>query len=102
MPSITSANGSVLRRSGRKNVSLTTAFSNGTSSVFAYQDANYGFRGYYVDQSEYNYYFREGFRRGYENGYNSRYRYGRRSNGTYVVLASILVGILVFEALTND
>ena len=58
--------------------------------------------GYYVDQSEYNYYFREGFRRGYEDGYNSRYHYGRRSNGRYVVLASILAGILVLEAITDN
>jgi hypothetical protein len=31
---------------------------------FAYQDANYGYTGYYVDQDEYNYYFRQGFRHG--------------------------------------
>ena len=33
---------------------------------FAYQDANYGYGGYYVPQDEYNYYFRQGFQRGYE------------------------------------
>ena len=31
---------------------------------YAYRDANYGYSGYYVSRSEYNYYFREGFRRG--------------------------------------
>jgi hypothetical protein len=36
---------------------------------FAYQDANYGYTGYYVDQDEYNYYFRQGFRHGYEDGF---------------------------------
>ena len=42
---------------------------------YAYRDANYGYSGYYVDRSDYNYYFREGFQRGYEDGYNSRYKY---------------------------
>ena len=45
-------------------------------SSYAYQDANYGYTGMYVGQTDYNYYFREGFRRGYEDGYNSSYRYG--------------------------
>ena len=53
---------------------------------FAYQDANYGYTGYYVDQDEYNYYFRQGFRHGYEDGFNSRYQYGQYSNGSYIVL----------------
>ena len=26
---------------------------------FAYQDANFGYSGYYVDQADYNYYFRQ-------------------------------------------
>jgi len=66
---------------------------------YAYQDANYGYGGYYVDQGDYNYYFREGFRRGYEDGYNSRYQYGRQSNGTYIILATVLSQILNFESL---
>jgi flagellar biosynthesis/type III secretory pathway protein FliH len=66
---------------------------------YAYQDANYGYTGYYVDQSEYNYYFREGFRRGYEDGYSNRYRYGRYSNGSYSVQVSILGVILKFQSL---
>src|SRR5581483_8113057 len=53
---------------------------------YAYQDANYGYNGYYVDRDDYNYYFREGFRRGYEDGYGSRYQYGRHVNGTYSLL----------------
>jgi flagellar biosynthesis/type III secretory pathway protein FliH len=66
---------------------------------YAYRDANYGYSGYYVDRSDYNYYFREGFRRGYEDGYNSRYRYGRNSGGNYSMLDNILSQILNFQAL---
>jgi flagellar biosynthesis/type III secretory pathway protein FliH len=64
---------------------------------FAYQDANYGYNGYYVEQDAYNYYFREGFRRGYEDGYRHRYRYGRYNNGTYLILDSILGKIIIFQ-----
>jgi hypothetical protein len=66
---------------------------------YAYQDANYGYDGYYVDQDDYNYYFREGFQRGYGDGYNSRYQYGRNSNGTYIVLDVVLSQILNFQSL---
>ncbi|HEY0659550.1 MAG TPA: hypothetical protein VGD05_13825, partial [Pyrinomonadaceae bacterium] len=68
---------------------------------YGYQDASYGYNSYNVDQSEYNYYFREGFRRGYEDGYYSRNRYGRYNNGGYSILGNILQGI--FSAiLFND
>jgi len=63
---------------------------------YAYQDANYGYNGYYVDRDDYNYYFREGFRRGYEDGYNSRYQYGRASGNTNVILDIQLSNILGF------
>jgi len=53
---------------------------------YAYQDANYGYNGYYVDRDDYNYYFREGFHRGYDDGYYSRSQYGRNNNGVYVML----------------
>jgi hypothetical protein len=66
---------------------------------YAYRDANYGYSGYYVAQDDYNYYFREGFRRGYEDGYHSRYQYGRRSNGKYIILGTVLGVILTLEAL---
>jgi hypothetical protein len=66
---------------------------------YAYRDANYGYSGYYVDRSDYNYYFRQGFRRGYEDGYNSRYQYGRFANGNYSILDAILSQILNFQAL---
>jgi hypothetical protein len=61
---------------------------------FGYTDANYGYGGNYVDQSDYNYYFRQGFRRGYDDGYNSRSRYGSSSNGTPTILGSLLTSIL--------
>ena len=64
---------------------------------YAYKDANYGYSGYYVDRSDYNHYFREGFRRGYEDGYNSRHRYGRNVNGNYSMLDNILSQILNFQ-----
>jgi flagellar biosynthesis/type III secretory pathway protein FliH len=66
---------------------------------YGYQDANYGYSGYYVDQNDYNYYFREGFRRGYEDGYNSRYQYGSYSNGKYSILGSVLSLVLNLESL---
>ncbi|KAK0039423.1 B461 [Biomphalaria pfeifferi] len=70
-------------------------------SAYGYEDASYGYDGYYVDYNEYQYYFREGFRRGYEDGYYSRSRYGRYDNGNYSILSTILQGI--FSAiLFND
>jgi len=60
----------------------------------AYHDATFGYDGYYVDSSEYQHYFREGFRRGYEDGYYERYQYGRHSNGKYSILTNILSVIL--------
>jgi hypothetical protein len=66
--------------------------------AWVYRDANYGYRGFYVSQGEYNYYFREGFRRGYEDGYYQRYRYGRSYNGSDVILGTVLSGILNLQA----
>ncbi|HZM91408.1 MAG TPA: hypothetical protein VFF31_33100 [Blastocatellia bacterium] len=61
---------------------------------YGYQDATYGYDGYYVDTTEYRYYFREGFRRGYEDGYYGRYRYGTQSNGVFSLLSGVLGAIL--------
>jgi hypothetical protein len=72
--------------------------SNYQSSV-AYRDANYGYTGNYVDQGDYNYYFREGFRRGYDDGYNSRSRYGSNQNGTPTILGSLLTSILGLQSI---
>ena len=66
---------------------------------YAYQDANYGYNGYYVDRDDYNHYFREGFRRGYEDGYDSRHQYGSYSNGNYSILDQVLSAILNLESL---
>jgi hypothetical protein len=67
-------------------------------NAYVYRDANYGYRGFYVNRSEYNYYFREGFRRGYEDGYYSRRHYGRSYNGSDVILGSTLSLILNLQA----
>lgn len=60
----------------------------------AYLDANYGYLGNYVAQSDYNYYFRQGFQRGYQDGYAARLQYGTNANGTVAILASVLAAIL--------
>lgn len=65
---------------------------------WAYQDASYGYSGYYLDRNDYSYYFRQGFRRGYDDGYYSRYRYGSNRNGSYSILGSLLTTILVLES----
>ena len=65
---------------------------------FGYQDANYGYTGQYVAQSDYNYYFRQGFRRGYTDGYGSTSQYGSFNNGTGSILGNVLTSIL---GLTN-
>lgn len=60
----------------------------------AYLDANDGYVGNYVAQSDYNYYFRQGFRRGYTDAYNSRSQYGTTTNGTPSILSNVLSSIL--------
>jgi hypothetical protein len=65
----------------------------------AYRDANYGYEGNYVNQSDYNYYFRQGFRRGYDDGYYSRSQYGTSSNGTSSILSTVLTAILGLQSL---
>jgi flagellar biosynthesis/type III secretory pathway protein FliH len=63
-------------------------------SSYGYQDASYGYDSYYVDYSEYNYYFRQGFSRGYEDGYYSRRQYSNYSNGAYSLKEAIIGTIL--------
>jgi hypothetical protein len=63
-------------------------------SSYAYQNASYGYSGYYLDRGDYSYYFRQGFRRGYEDGYYSRYQYGSYRNGGYSILGAVLSTIL--------
>jgi len=66
---------------------------------WAYRDANYGYTGMYVDQPQYNYYFRQGFQRGYEDGYYSRSQYGQSFNGKYQILTTLLSQILNLRSL---
>jgi hypothetical protein len=71
----------------------------GYRDSYAYQDANFGYLGFYVPQNDYNHYFREGFQRGYEDGYYGRNQYGRSYNGTFEILANVLAQILAFSSL---
>jgi hypothetical protein len=66
---------------------------------FAYQDADYGYNGYYVSQGDYAYYFRQGFRRGYDDGYYSRDQYGRYDDGNASILQAVLAAILNLQPL---
>jgi flagellar biosynthesis/type III secretory pathway protein FliH len=66
---------------------------------YAYQDALYGYDGYYLSPDDYQYYFRQGFQRGYEDGYNQQYQYGYQSNGSYGVLGNVLQVILNFQSI---
>jgi hypothetical protein len=61
---------------------------------YAYQDGIYGYRGFYIERTDYIYYFREGFRRGYSDGYSGRYQYGVNSTGRYTVLGAVLSTIV--------
>ena len=65
---------------------------------WAYQNASYGYSGYYLDRGDYSYYFRQGFRRGYEDGYYSRYRYGTYRGGNYSIIGAVLNTILSVQA----
>lgn len=64
-----------------------------------YDDANFGYGGYYVDRADYNHYFREGFRRGYEDGHGSRHQYGSLADGKNSILGDVLASILNFQSL---
>jgi hypothetical protein len=66
---------------------------------YAYQDANYGYDGRYIEREDYNHYFREGFRRGYEDGFGNGHQYGNYSNGKYSMLVEVLSGILNLQSL---
>lgn len=66
---------------------------------YIYEDANYGYNGYYVQQDDYNYYFRQGFQRGYEDGYYGRRRYGHSSNGSDSLLSAVLITILGLQSI---
>jgi hypothetical protein len=62
--------------------------------AFDFENGNFDYAGSYVPQSDYGYYFREGFQRGYDDAYWSRARYGTFVNGNASILGDILTGIL--------
>lgn len=64
---------------------------------YGYLDGSMGYNGVYVSQSDYRYYFRQGFERGYRDGYYGRYQYGRYDNGSAMILPAILGMILAFS-----
>jgi hypothetical protein len=66
---------------------------------FAYEDANYGYDGRYIQQDDYNHYFREGFQRGYDDGYNVRRQYGDSVHGADSLLGAVLTTILNLRTL---
>jgi hypothetical protein len=70
-------------------------------SNWVYQNASYGYNGYYLDRGEYAYYFRQGFRRGYEDGYYSRYQYGSYHTGSYSILGAVVNTILGLQSYDN-
>ena len=81
-------------------------------SAFAYKDANYGYDGRYIDQDEYNHYFREGFQRGYEDGYYDRQKYGRKKdkddgniiegiNDEWLIAGGVVAAIIGYQLLTD-
>jgi len=61
---------------------------------YAYQDANFGYDGFYVERDDYNYYFRQGFQRGYEDGYYRRNRYGTEVDGSFRIGNNFEIQIL--------
>ena len=74
-------------------------FGGGYQNSYAYQDANLGYNGMYVNQGDYNYYFREGFNRGYQDGYSNQMQYGQYSNGNRSLLGTILSAVLNLQSL---
>ena len=70
-----------------------------------YRSGTYGYQNF-VERSQYQYYFRQGFQRGYQDGSNSRYRdgytgdyqYGTYNGGNLNILGSILNQILNIQS----
>lgn len=67
-------------------------------SSYVYQNASYGFNGYYGDRNEYAYYFRQGFERGYQDGYSGRQQYGSYNNGRASIIGTVLNTILNLQS----
>lgn len=64
---------------------------------YGWVDGSYGYSGRYVSQSDYRWYFRQGFERGYQDGYYGRYQYGRSERDGAMILPAILGMILAFS-----
>jgi hypothetical protein len=78
-------------QAGRMDRNRRVGLNWGGSNI--YRSGTYGYQSY-VDRSQYQYYFRQGFERGYQDGYNSRYQYGTNNGGVANILGSILGSIL--------
>ncbi|MEO6052365.1 MAG: hypothetical protein ABIP78_13690 [Pyrinomonadaceae bacterium] len=65
---------------GRSDLDGRRRISYSNSNI--YQSGTYGYQSY-VNQGQYQYYFRQGFQRGYQDGANSRYRNNNSSYGQY-------------------
>lgn len=84
-------------RNNRRNYS----WSNST----VYRNGSIGYQNY-VNRSQYQYYFQQGFQRGYQDGsnrqyqdgYDGNYQYGYNSNGTMSVIGAILEQVLNISA----
>jgi hypothetical protein len=59
-----------------------------------FETDGFGYTGAYVPQSDYSFYFRQGFQRGYDDGYWSRSQYGTFTNGKAAILGAVALGIL--------
>lgn len=66
---------------------------------FAYRDASYGYAGSSVDQSDYNYYFRQGHQRGYQDGYEHRLQFGAMAAGVPSIQGTLASMILALKAM---
>ncbi len=84
-------------RNGNRNVSWTNSR--------VYQTGTYGYQNV-VTQSQYRYYFQQGFQRGYQDGsnrqyrddYNGAYQYGTYNNGSPSILETILNTVLRIQS----
>ena len=62
--------------------------------AFDYQNGNYGFTPEYIPESDYSFYFRQGFQRGYDDAYWNSAQYGTFYDGTPSILGDVMAGIL--------
>jgi flagellar biosynthesis/type III secretory pathway protein FliH len=65
----------------------------GYNSAPMYRSGTFGYQSY-VDRSQYQYYFQQGFERGYQDGFNSQMQYGTYYGGRRSILGNVLSAIL--------